>query len=269
MVFSLVLNFNIKLNAQVKIGSNNDIHPKALLDIENINNKGVILPKVIDDRNLPNYNPLEVDSYVNNPNDNGLLIYSRENKDVMKFDGYKWMKANEKSILNYKNLSIISSSNSNQTVANVLGITGRPVLNFNVSSNIDNNSINNLNLIINEGEIEIIRDGYYLINPSVKINSAGGLSVGNNSVVLSLQALYDPQGSWQKIYENYYLLTGLVVTAGSSNSVNSFSVIKYLKKNTKIRIKGGIQAEQGLNLGSGVTFVMNDRDTFLYIEKLD
>ena len=268
LIIFMMANHN-KVYSQIKIGKDKDIHPKALFEVENIDNKGIIIPFVNKNNDLPNYNSSEEDFYNNNPDDNGLLIYSKESKDIMKYDGYKWITGQEKSILNYKNLSIFSSNSANQTVANVLGITGRPILIFNISNDIDKSTINNLNLNLSEGEIEIKEDGYYRINPSIKINSAGGLSVGNNSIVLSLQAKFLENDDWQKIYENYYLLTGLVVTAGSSNSVNSFSVTKYLKKGNKIRLKGGIQANQGVNLGSGVTFVMNDKDTFLYIEKLD
>ncbi len=257
--------------AQVKIGDNPDIvHPRAVFQIEK-STKGIILPTVENITELPNYSISQPDLYVNNPTDNGLLIYNKDTKEVLKYDGYKWISATERSIKNYKNLSILGSDNADVTVANVLGITSRPVLPFNILNNIDKNIINNLGLTIAGGEITIQSNGFYRINPSIKTSSAGGLSVGNAATIISLQALYAGATSegWQKIHENSFLLYGLVVTAGNSNSINSFSTIKYFNAGDKIRIKAGIQADSGLNLGTGVTFKMNDKDTFIYIEKLD
>jgi protein involved in polysaccharide export with SLBB domain len=77
------------------------------------------------------------------------------------------------------------------SVANVLGITGRPTLPFNILNDFDRNNINNLGVTVNaNGEITIPADGFYRINPSVKTSSAGGLSVGNAATIISLQALY-------------------------------------------------------------------------------
>ncbi len=106
-----------------------------------------------------------------------------------------------KSIKNYKNLSILGSSTADQSVANVLGITGRPTLLFNVLNDIDRNNVNNLGVTVNaNGEITIPADGFYRINPSVKTSSAGGLSVGNAATIISLQALYANAAGdgWQK-----------------------------------------------------------------------
>ncbi|MEG0925634.1 hypothetical protein [Chryseobacterium sp.] len=258
--------------AQVKIGNRPEVvHPRAALQIEH-NTKGIMLPVVENHTELPNYNPVHPDLYENNATDNGLIFYSKEIKDAVKYDGYRWIAATERSIKNYKNLSILGSSSSDQTVANVLGITGRPTLQFNILSDFDRNNINNLGLTVNaNGEITIPASGFYRINPSVKTSSAGGLSVGNAATIVSLQALYaNAVGEgWQKIHENSFLLYGLLVTGGSSNSINSFSTTKYLHAGDQIRLRAGIQADTGLNLGTGVTFKMSDKDTFLYIEKLN
>lgn len=258
--------------AQVKIGNRPEtVHPRAMLQVEN-NTKGIILPSVSNHTELPHYNTSQPDLYENKPEDNGLIFYSKEIKDVVKYDGYRWIAATEKSIKNYKNLSILGSSSADVTVANVLGITGRPTLQFQILNNPDRNNINNLGLTVNpDGEITIPSDGFYRINPSVKSSNAGGLSVGNAATIISLQALYvNASGDgWQKIHENSFLLYGLLVTAGSSNSINSFSTTKFLKAGDKIRLRGGIQADTGLNVGAGVTFKMSDKDTFLYIEKLN
>ncbi|MBS7332653.1 MAG: hypothetical protein KIG88_03520 [Weeksellaceae bacterium] len=265
--------------AQVKIAETNSLDPnteininnRALLEIES-NGKGMILPRVADISSLPNYDLNAPDLFSNNPLNAGMLIYVESENDIMKYDGYKWIKSNEKSVLNYKNVSVIGSTSENIVQANVLGITTRPILKFDNLRDIDYNLINNLGLSVDsEGSIVFSKTGYYKINPSVKILSSGGLSVGNNSTIISLQALFvdDSERQWRKIHENSYLLAGLVVTAAANNSVNSFSVIKYFKAGDKIRIKGGIQADEGLNLGSGVTFAMKDKDTFLFIEKLD
>lgn len=259
-------------SAQVKMGNNPEtVHPRAVLQVEH-NTKGIMLPVVENHTELPNYNAAHPDLYENKPEDNGLLFYSKEIKDVVKYDGYKWIAATEKSIKNYKNLTILGSNTADQAVANVLGITGRPTLQFNVLNDIDRNIINNLGVTVNSnGEITIPSDGFYRINPSVKTSSAGGLSVGNAATIISLQALYAQASGdgWQKIHENSFLLSGLLVTAGSANSVNSFSTTKYLHAGDQIRLRGGIQADSGLNVGAGVNFKMNDKDTFLYIEKLN
>lgn len=258
--------------AQVKIGNRPEsIHPRAALQVEH-NTKGIILPTVENHTELPNYNAKQPDLYENNPSDNGLVFYNKEIKDVVKYDGYRWILATERSIKNYKNMSILGSSSSDYSVANVLGITGRPTLQFNILNDFDRNNINNLGLTVNaNGEITIPANGFYRINPSIKTSSAGGLSVGNAATIVSLQALYtNAQGEgWQKIHENSFLLYGLVVTAGSSNSINSFSTTKYLYAGDQIRLRAGIQADTGLNLGTGVTFKMSDKDTYLYIEKLN
>ncbi|WES96692.1 hypothetical protein P2W68_17810 [Chryseobacterium arthrosphaerae] len=258
--------------AQVKIGNNPEtVHPRAVLHVEH-STKGIMLPVVENHTELPNYNAAHPDLYENKPEDNGLVFYSKELKDVVKYDGYRWISATERSIKNYKNLSILGSSAADQSVANVLGITGRPTLLFNILNDIDRNNVNNLGVTVNaNGEITIPADGFYRINPSVKTSSAGGLSVGNAATIVSLQALYvNASGDgWQKIHENSFLLSGLLVTAGSANSVNSFSITKYLHAGDQIRLRGGIQADTGLNVGTGVNFKMNDKDTFLYIEKLN
>lgn len=259
-------------HAQVKMGDNPEkIHARAMLQVES-KTKGIILPVVENHTELPNYNASHPDLYENNPGDNGLVFYNKEIKDVVKYDGYRWVAATERSIKNYKNLSILGSNAADLTVANVLGITGRPTLQFNILNDIDRNNVNNLGVTVNaNGEITIPSDGFYRINPSVKTSSAGGLSVGNAATIVSLQALYvNAAGDgWQKIHENSFLLYGLVVTAGSANSVNSFSTIKYLHAGDQIRLRGGIQADTGLNLGTGVNFKMNDKDTYIYIEKLN
>ncbi|WP_276878347.1 hypothetical protein [Chryseobacterium joostei] len=258
--------------AQVKIGNRPEaVHPRAALHIEH-NTKGIMLPVVENHTELPNYNAAHPDLYENNPTDNGLIFYSKEIKDVVKYDGYRWIAATERSIKNYKNLSILGSNSTDQTVANVLGITGRPTLQFNILNDFDRNNINNLGLTVNaNGEITIPASGFYRINPSVKTSSAGGLSVGNAATIVSLQALYvNAVGEgWQKIHENSFLLYGLLVTGGSSNSINSFSTTKYLHAGDQIRLRAGIQADTGLNVGTGVTFKMSDKDTYLYIEKLN
>jgi len=258
--------------SQVKIGNNpENVHPRAVLQLENPE-KGFILPVVETNAELPNYNSSQPDLYENKPEDNGLLIYSKEMKDVVKYDGYRWMPATERSFKNYKNLSLLGSNSADVVVANVLGITGRPTLKFNILNNLDRNNVNNLGVSVNaDGEITVPASGFYRINPSVKASSAGGLSVGNAATIISLQALYSGAAAegWQKIHENSFLLYGLVVTAGSANSVNSFSILKYLNAGDKIRLRAGIQADSGLTVGSGVTFKMNDKDTFLYIEKLN
>lgn len=258
--------------AQVKIGNRPEaVHPRAALQIEH-NTKGIMLPVVENHTELPNYNAAHPDLYENNPTDNGLIFYSKEIKDVVKYDGYRWIAATERSIKNYKNLSILGSNSTDQTVANVLGITGRPTLQFNILNDFDRNNINNLGLTVNaNGEITIPASGFYRINPSVKTSSAGGLSVGNAATIVSLQALYvNAVGEgWQKIHENSFLLYGLLVTGGSSNSINSFSTTKYLHAGDQIRLRAGIQADTGLNVGTGVTFKMSDKDTYLYIEKLN
>lgn len=258
--------------AQVKIGNRPEaVHPRAALHIEH-NTKGIMLPVVENHTELPNYNAAHPDLYENNPTDNGLIFYSKEIKDVVKYDGYRWIAATERSIKNYKNLSILGSNSTDQTVANVLGITGRPTLQFNILNDFDRNNINNLGLTVNaNGEITIPASGFYRINPSVKTSSAGGLSVGNAATIVSPQALYvNAVGEgWQKIHENSFLLYGLLVTGGSSNSINSFSTTKYLHAGDQIRLRAGIQADTGLNVGTGVTFKMSDKDTYLYIEKLN
>lgn len=270
IAFTVLLLIGTISFGQVKIGNSNDTHPKALLEIES-NGKGLLLPRVEKISDLPNYNPSAPDLYDNNPDDSGMLVYVIEENELMKYDGYKWLRANEKSILNYKNISVIASASADVVVANILGITQRPILKFNVLKNIDNNIVNNLDLEVDsEGSVVIKKDGYYRLNPSVKTKSAGGLSVGNSATILSLQALYknNAEGGWKKIHENSYLLAGLVVTAGTGNSVNSFSIVKYFRVGDKIRLKAGIQAD-GLTVGTGVTFLMSDQDTFFYIEKLD
>ncbi|MDN3695305.1 hypothetical protein QWZ06_25250 [Chryseobacterium tructae] len=258
--------------AQMKMGKRPEtIHPRAVLQIEH-NTKGIILPVVENHTQLPNYNASHPDLYENKPEDNGLVFYSKEIKDVVKYDGYRWIAATERSIKNYKNVSILGSNTADVSVANVLGITGRPTLAFNILNDFDRNNVNNLGLTVNaNGEISIPADGFYRINPSVKSSSAGGLSVGNAATIISLQALYANATAegWQKIHENSFLLYGLLVTAGSANSVNNFSTTKYLHAGDQIRLRAGIQADTGLNVGAGVNFKMNDKDTFIYIEKLN
>ena len=114
--------------AQVKIGNRPEtIHQRAALQVEH-NAKGIMLPIVENHTELPNYNAAYPDLYENKPEDNGLIFYNKEIKDVVKYDGYRWIAATEKSIKNYKNVSILGSNAADVSVANVLGITGRPTL---------------------------------------------------------------------------------------------------------------------------------------------
>ncbi len=55
-----------------------------------------MLPVVEDHTELPNYNAAHPDLYENKPEDNGLIFYSKELKDVVKYDGYRWISATEK-----------------------------------------------------------------------------------------------------------------------------------------------------------------------------
>lgn len=261
------------VNGQVKIQINGDgiAHQKTLLQVDS-NTKGIILPSVKDETELPHYDLTQPDNYTNVEIDNGLLLYNKATKEIMKYDGYRWLSSNEKSIRNYRNLTILGSNAKNEVVASVLGITGRPIIKYTVSHNPDRNIINNLGLTVDSnGEVTIIKDGYYKINPSLKSTGSGGLAVGNISIILSLQALYAGAigDGWQKINENSYLLDGLVITVGNFGTVNSFNVTKYLRSGDKIRVKAGITAGSGISLGAGVTFVPSDIDSYLYIEKID
>ncbi|MFV0198732.1 hypothetical protein OBK01_11030 [Empedobacter falsenii] len=257
-----------QLTAQVLIGtSESEAHPHALMQIVG-NGKGLLLPVVDDYTQLPNYDAVN-DNYQPNASDDGLLIYSKEEKDVMRFDGEKWESASRRSLLGSRNISLLSSNKENVTLVSVLGITAYKSLTFNIDNDLQNYKINNLGLTLSEadGSITFPKDGLYRVSVSVKSSTGGGLSVGNLASVLGLEVLLD--GNWYQIATNEYLFAGLLVSAQKANSTNAFKVVKQFDAGTKIRFRVGLKADTGISVGTGVTFVMDDLDTFVYIEKLD
>ncbi|OFM82636.1 hypothetical protein [Weeksella sp. HMSC059D05] len=256
------------VNAQVVIGGDTDNpHPHALLQIQS-DGRGVIMPSVEQRNQLPNVDPVTGD-YIVNPNDDGLVMYSKEEKDIMRFDGEKWESASKRSLRGSKNISLLSSDKEDVTLVSVLGITAYKTLIFNVDNDLQNYKINNLGLVLSEedGSITFPNEGIYRVSVSVKSSTGGGLSVGNLASILNLEVLVDED--WLTLGANDYLFAGLLVSAQKRDSTNSFNMVKQFDAGTKIRFRVGLKADTGLAVGAGVTFVMNDPDTFIYIEKLD
>lgn len=255
------------VNAQLIIGGDTDNpHPHALLQIES-DGRGFILPSVEQRNQLPNVDPITGD-HVANPNDDGVVIYSKEDKDLVRFDGNKWENASRKTLLGSRNISILSSNQEDITAVNIIGITSYKTLNFNIDNDLSKYSVNNLNLILGpEGEIIFPKEGIYRLSVSVKGKSSGGLSVGNTATVLALRGNFG--NDWVDLQQHEYLMGGLLVSAGKRDMVNSFTIDRRFKANDKIRLQLGIKADTGLAVGVGATFVPSDPDTFIYIEKLD
>lgn len=271
LVFAIAFLAQTLVNAQVVISNGvNDPHSHALLQIVG-DGKGLILPVVDDYTQLPNYDE-ENDTFLPNTEDKGLLVYSKEEKDIIHFDGEKWEVLSKKSLLSSRYVSILSSNKEDIVIVNALGITKYKTLEFNVKKDESKFSFNNLDLELGpEGEIIFKEDGIYRINVSVKGKATGGLSVGNTATVLALRANFfgNNEDKWENLQQHEYLMDGLVITVGKRDMVNSFTIDKSFKANDKIRLDLGLKPDTGLTVGVGATYIPSDPDTFIYIEKLD
>lgn len=269
--------------SQLRISENQgEIHPKALLEIDS--NKGVILPSAENFTEFPNYDATEPDLFIDDESMQGMLIFNKEDKKLYLFDGESWLPSNAKSHRAENSISYLHSTHPDITKVNILNISTRDVVPFNSFHLIDNEAVNNANVLAMDLDgdsyaetYEFLESGWYRINPSIMIKSGGGLSVGNIDAIILLQASLadDPQNAtnpystWWALMQQDFSLQGLLISAGGGNKAMNFEYVRKFNQGDRIKFEVGIRNPDGLSVGSGITYMCSNPNTFLYIEKLD
>jgi hypothetical protein len=284
LVTLFILGFYFQGIAQIRISeTEGEIHPRALLEIDS--NKGVILPLAENFTQFPNYNENELDLFSDDPSLEGMLLYNKEEKKLFIYDGESWIPSNAKSHRAENKITLLRSTAADITKVNILNISTRDAIPFNLYQVINDKNVNNANIIPldlegNDGyadTFQISESGWYKINPSIMIKSGGGLTVGNIDAIAVLNASFvnDPDNSsspyskWWAIMQHDFSLEGLLISVGGGNKAMNFEYVRHFDAGDRIRFEIGIRNPDGLSVGSGITYMCSNSNSFLYIEKLD
>lgn len=268
---------------QVRISENEgEIHPKAMLQIDS--QKGMILPAAEDFTKFPNYDVTESDYFKNDPDMEGMLIFNKEDKKLYIFDGDSWLPSNAKSPNADHKISLLTSTHPDITKVSIINISTRDAVPFNRFYKKNEEDVNEANIIGMDLDdngyaetYEFTESGWYKINPSIMIKSGGGLSVGNIDAVVVLRASFvndpenasNPYNKWWSVMQHDFSLQGLLVSAGGGNKAMNFEYVRHFNAGDRIKFELGIRNPDGLTVGGGITYLCNNPNTFLYIEKLD
>jgi hypothetical protein len=272
--------------AQLRISDKNkeegggNIHPRAILEIDS--HKGIILPIANNLTEFPNYSPDEHDLFEDDDEMDGMLLFNKADKKLYLFDGENWIPSNAKSHRAENDISFLRSTHEDIIKINILNISTRDVVPFDQFYSIGTKVVNNANVIALDTDndnyadsYEFVESGWYKINPSIMIKSGGGLSVGNIDAVVVLRASFvnDPDNSnydtWWAVMQHDFSLQGLLVSVGGGNKAMNFEMVREFKAGDRIKFEVGLRNPDGLTVGSGITYMCSDPNTFLYIEKLD
>lgn len=269
---------------QVRISENEgEIHPKAMLQIDS--QKGMILPAAEDFREFPNYDVTESDYFKNDPDMEGMLMFNKEDKKLYIFDGDSWLPSNAKSPNADHKISLLTSNHPDITKVNIINISTRDAVPFNRFYKKNEEDVNEANiigmdLVDDDGfaeTYEFTEPSWYKINPSIMIKSGGGLTVGNIDAVVVLRASFvndpenasNPYNKWWSVMQHDFSLEGLLVSVGGGNKAMNFEYVRHFNAGDRIKFELGIRNPDGLTVGAGITYLCNNPNTFLYIEKLD
>lgn len=270
--------------AQIRISEiDGEIHPKAMLQIDS--QKGMILPTAEDITKFPNYDVAESDLFQNDTDMEGMLMYNKEDKKLYIFDGDTWLPSNAKSPNADHKISLLTSNHPDITKVNILNISTLDPVPFNLfykknEEDVNEAKIIGMDLVDSDGyaeTYEFTESGWYKINPSIMIKSGGGLTVGNIDAVVVLRASFvndpenasNPYNKWWSVMQHDFSLQGLLVSVGGGNKAMNFEYVRHFNAGDRIRFELGIRNPDGLSVGAGITYLCNNPNTFLYIEKLD
>ncbi len=228
------------LFSQVGIGTNNP-HKKAALHIIDMN-KGLILPKTLNQTTLPLYNESEADETME-----GMLIYNEEEKGVYIYNGEKWRKMETSSPAT----GVFSATKDGDTqvfACLVLACTPVNPITFNNDVSLENRSSTTYDISNmynpSTGIATVQEDGYYLINVGVGVVSNVSVSLGNSYTNIQLQ-LSVQEGAYQPIAETKprFDVLGLF-----NRSVGQISKSVYLRKGDRVKVVSSLNLSVSLGI---------------------
>ncbi|WP_322971524.1 hypothetical protein [Faecalibacter sp. LW9] len=271
ILFNLVIFLTaLVTNAQVNIGRETAISDKGMLNLINIEenaakSKGMMIPTVENETELPLYNTSEVDLFTDDPTMEGMVMYQKDIQRVVVYDGEKW-----KSMLYEKNhnkstrLSMNASDPYRPKIACVLVGCGRndvPFGLYNSQDDYDELGILDTSGIVNNNfnNFTIKESGFYRILVSLKVKTSG-------------LHVTPPVISFQGIKNDYILARNdielnevILITAGA-NRTGSMEFVGMFNKGDKFKIQ--VSAGVAILTVADVYTVEPEDQTFINIEKL-
>lgn len=272
-------------NAQVGVGintdENNPLHERALLDINTLSNKGVILPKVKSISDLPLYTTDTIayyDNFENDPTMEGMLMYVEDAGGYLQYDGDRWIRIGSISPILNPNYSRLGT-NQSSGYGGLAGIYfGDGTMDFDRKG--DNLADLQANLFDNLGiarpgnkYVQFQEDGIYNISFSIRI-SGGGIAdefLGQSTIKIMFDAdLLKSNGSYSKwttlTTERVNPKTVIGVQVGANMDI-SRTFTHYFKAGDQLRVVWEIDHTGLINVG-GYGSSLNPRYTYIAVEKI-
>ncbi|MFV0144147.1 hypothetical protein OBJ68_01840 [Empedobacter falsenii] len=263
------------LFAQVVIGNKNYSNNNAVLSIINTednkeNSKGLLLPTVESKDQLPLYNSSEVDEYLDDPTMAGMIMYQKDLKRAVLYDGEKWKPTlyedDYRSSRYSLNTRLIGTSEENYPqLACVLVACGTRNIPFAVTDpNLDYDELKLKNDQINYSDdtytnFEFQESGMYKVLISLSVKTSG-LHV--TPPVISVRAR---KNDFVIARNDVALNEAILITAGA-NRAGTMEFVGMFRKGDKLTIQ--MTGAVSIATVADVYTVMPNSRTFLYLEKL-
>lgn len=260
----IMIFFQYCICAQVVIG-NSISSQKNILKIQD-GPKGVILPYANIYTSFPRYNASAPDIFDDYPNLVGSLIYSKNDDQYYKYDGYAWNPSRQLQ-------GIYQSKGSRLGVSSGVTI---PCLSFGIGFCFsggtptylaaDNRSqvlVDNL-LLKNASTVTIKQSGIYDVGVALGFTGGSfGFQAGITEFKLTLQVKYTPASDWETVVsKTNYSIVFIIDTGG--NKTSSFSQTISLPAGAELRVvpeisssalSGGALAAYGTDTNSINSYV--------------
>lgn len=263
------------LFAQVVIGNKNYSNNNAVLSIINTednkdNSKGLLLPTVESKEELPLYNAAESDEYADDPSMAGMIMYQKDLKRAVLYDGEKWKPTlyeddNRSSRYSLNTVLTGTAENNYPQLACVLVACGTRNIPFAVTDkNLDYDELELKNDLKNYTEdtytnFEFTENGTYKILISLSVKTSG-LHV--TPPVISVRA---KKNNFIIARNDVALNEAILITAGANRS-GTMEFVGNFKKGDKLTIQmaGAVSIA---TVADVYTLIPNSR-TFLSVQKM-
>ncbi len=235
LLFAVIFSFQL-FHGQIVIGGN-DISTKNIVKIVD-GSKGVILPFSNTYTTFPKYNASATDIFDDYPNLTGSLIYSKNDDQYYKYDGYSWNPARQIQAIYQPKASRLGVSSGITIPCISFGIGFCFAGNTPTYLAADNRSqvlVDNLTLK-NTGNVTIKQSGIYDIAVALGFTGGSfGLQAGITEFKMSLQVKYTSTSDWETVVtKTNYSIVFVIDTQG--NKTSSFSQTVYLPSGAELRV---------------------------------
>jgi len=259
-----LLFFQYCFNGQVTIGSN----VSSLQNILKIQDgtRGVILPYANNYTTFPKYNASATDLFDDYPNLVGGLIYSKNDDQYYKYDGYAWNPSRQIQGIYQPKASRLGVSSGVTIPCISFGIGfcfagGTPT--YLATDNKSQVLVDNL-LLKNASTVTVKQNGIYDIGVALGFTGGSfGFQAGITEFKLTLQVKYTPAAAWETVVsKTNYSIVFIVDTQG--NKTSSFSHTISLPAGAEIRVvpeissnavSGGALAAYGTDTNSVYSYI--------------